>query len=72
MNGSPMPRQRTTLDGRPAFPAGQRVRITTGPLRDLRGVVEGSAEDRVLVNAGESFPGICVRIAPALLENLDS
>lgn len=73
MNGSEMPRYpRSSVGNHPAFITGQRVRITGGPLRDLSGIVENSADpDRVLVNAGESLPGICIRISPMLLEVLD-
>lgn len=74
MYGSEMPRHpRSILEGHRAFITGQRVRITGGPLRDLQGIVESIADsDRILINAGESLPGICIRISPKLLETLDS
>jgi hypothetical protein len=73
MNGSDMPRFGSNLDGRGRLVAGQRVRVTCGPLRDLSGIVESSADrDRVLVNAGEDIPGLSIRISPAQLEIMDS
>lgn len=74
MNGSDMPR----FAGSNGFVrrellAGQRVRVTGGPLCDLSGIVESSADsDRVLVNAGQDIPGLSIRIPAKLLEILDS
>lgn len=54
----------------PGLAIGQRVRVTCGPLRNLRGVVESLANGRVRVNAAEHAAGLCVCLPPTMLERL--
>jgi len=74
MNGPDMPRfGSSNTSGSRGFVTGQRVRVTAGPLRDLSGIVEFSADgDRVVINAGENIPGLSISISPAMLESVDS
>jgi hypothetical protein len=47
--------------------------VIGGPLCNLRGIIESSADsDRVLVDAGQDFPGLSIRIPASLLEIVES
>lgn len=74
MPGSDMPRSAgSNRPGRRDLVAGQRVRVIGGPLCNLRGIIESSADsDRVLVDAGQDFPGLSIRIPASLLEIVES